>query len=147
MAIRYYNDDCKFVLKNKRICSNWLKECADDEGFKIGDISYIFCSSEKHIEINRQYLGHDYYTDIITFDETEYPTKAGEIGVVNGDLFIDVDTVKLNAAEFGSDYITELHRVIVHGLMHLCGQKDKSPKEAKEMRSKEDKYLAKLSEI
>ena len=146
MAIRYYNDDCKYVLKNKRICSNWLNECANSEGFKIGDISYIFCSSEKHIEINRQYLGHDYYTDIITFDETEYPTKEGEIGVVNGDLFIDVDTVKLNAKEFDSNFTTELHRVIVHGLMHLCGQKDKSPEEATEMRTKENKYLATLSE-
>ena len=145
MAIRYYNDDCKFVLKNRRICTNWLKECANNEGFKIGDISYVFCSSQKHIEINRQYLSHDYYTDIITFDETEYPSKSGEIGVVNGDLFIDIETVKLNAKEFDSDFITELHRVIVHGLLHLCGQKDKTDNESKEMRTKENIYLTKLS--
>ena len=146
MAISYYNNDCKFVLKNRRICTNWLKECANNEGFKIGDISYIFCSSESHIEINRQYLGHDYYTDIITFDETEYPSKEDEIGIVNGDLFIDIETVKLNAKEFNSDFKTELNRVIVHGLMHLCGQKDKTPKEAKEMRAKEDQYLIKLNQ-
>lgn len=147
MSIRYYNNDCKFIFKGKRICTNWLKESANSEGFNVGNISYIFCSSEKHIEINRQYLGHDYYTDIITFDDTEYPSKAGEIGVVNGDLFIDIETVKLNAEEFSSDFKTELYRVLVHGLMHLCGQKDKSPKDSKEMRAKENLYLSKLPNL
>lgn len=141
MAIKYYNNDCTFILKEKRRCTSWLKECAHNEGFKVGDISYIFCSSESHIEINRQYLGHDYYTDIITFDETEYPSDKIKIGTLNGDLFIDTTTVKLNAKEFNSDPKKELHRVIVHGLLHLCGLKDKTAKETKEMRSKEDYYL------
>lgn len=140
--ISYHTNDCNYVLKGKRICSKWLKETALSEGFAMGDISYIFCSSESHREINRTYLKHDYFTDVITFDDTIYSSTEGEQGVVNGDIFIDYKTVGLNAKEFGSDSNEELFRIIVHGLLHLCGYKDKSPEDEKQMREKENKYLS-----
>ncbi|MBP5136823.1 MAG: rRNA maturation RNase YbeY, partial [Paludibacteraceae bacterium] len=106
----------------------------------VGDICYIFCSDEKILEVNRQFLQHDYYTDIITFDYTEN-------GKINGDIFISVDTVKSNAEKFNVTYDNELMRVIIHGVLHLTGQNDKTPETEKVMHQKEDIALEELSKM
>ena len=138
MAIHFYNQDTDYLPKGRVRINRWIRESIHNEGFRVGEISYIFCSSENHIGINRQFLGHDYYTDVITFD---YSDLKGE-GVVSGDIFIDVDTVKDNARIYGATPRREMLRVVVHGLLHLCGQKDKTPRAEKQMHRKEDKYLA-----
>ena len=137
MAIRYFNDSCSYRLPEKRRTREWLTEVAREEGYKVGEINYIFCSAERHLQINRDFLGHDYYTDIITFDESDL---RGE-GVINGEIYIDVETVADNAAQFGATRLEEIRRVVVHGVLHLCGQKDKTPRAEREMHRKEDKYL------
>jgi len=104
---------------------------------KIGEIGYMFVNDDKILEVNNEYLGHDYYTDIITFDYTE-----GK--VISGDIFISVDTVFTNADKFGRPYDEELHRVIIHGILHLCGLNDKGPGEREKMEAAENKALAML---
>ena len=136
--VRYYNDSCSYALPAKRLTSAWLKSVAEQEGYTLGDVTYIFCSAERLLEINREFLGHDYYTDIITFDESDL---RGE-GVINGEIYIDVETVADNAAQFGATRLEEMRRVVVHGVLHLCGQKDKTPRAERQMHRKEDKYLA-----
>lgn len=118
--------------------SNWITEVCSNESKEFGDISLIFCSDDYLLEMNRTHLDHDYYTDIITFDYTEDQ-------VVSGDLFISVDRVRDNATEFNFSFVHELHRVIIHGVLHLCGYKDKSVDEEKLMRSKENDALALIS--
>ena len=138
MAIIYQSDDIvKFPQIKRREISNWIKSVAASLNKKVGDIACIFCSDQKILEINIQYLNHDYYTDIITFDYSE-----GE--VISGDLFISLDTVRSNAEKFGTNYIEELCRVIIHGILHLCGLKDKSAEDAKVMREKENEALRQL---
>ncbi|MDR0230525.1 MAG: rRNA maturation RNase YbeY [Dysgonamonadaceae bacterium] len=137
MAIIYQSDDIKSPKIKRREISNWIKSVATSHNKKIGDIAYIFCSDKKILEINIQYLNHDYYTDIITFDYSE-----GDI--ISGDLFISLDTVRSNAEKFNTDYAEELYRVIIHGILHLCGFKDKSTKDAKVMREKENEALKQL---
>ena len=122
MAIAFYAEDTKLPAIKKRAVGNWVKEVAATYGKKVGDISYIFCSDEKILEVNRQYLQHDYYTDIITFDYT-----SGD--KISGDLFISLDTVKTNSEAFNTPYNEELHRTIIHGILHLCGINDKGPGE------------------
>ena len=104
-------------------------------GKRVGEIAYIFCNDEKILEVNREYLQHDYYTDIITFDYTE-----GD--VISGDLFISLDTVRTNAEQVGAAYDEELHRVIIHGILHLCGINDKGPGEREIMEAAENRALA-----
>ena len=133
--VSFYTQDTAFVLKGKRLVARWLKEVALREGCRIGDISVIFCSDPVILDVNRKYLGHDYYTDIITFDYCEEE-------VLNGDLFISVDTVLANAAEYGTMFHEELHRVIVHGVLHLIGYDDHTDADIAEMRMKENEYLA-----
>ena len=135
--VRYYNDSTTYRLREKRKIAAWLKCVADGEGYTLGDVTYIFCSSEVHRKMNIDYIGHDYFTDIITFDYSEL-----EEGVVSGDIFIDVETVADNARIYGVTAREEMLRVVVHGVLHLCGQKDKSPRAEKQMHRKEDKYLA-----
>ena len=118
----------------KREISNWVKEVASSYHKKVGDITYIFCSDEKILEVNNQYLQHDYYTDIITFD-------YGEDDIISGDLFISLDTVRSNSEQFETDYKEELHRIIIHGILHLCGINDKSPDERAYMTECENKAL------
>lgn len=115
----------------------WIKNTATEYGFKTGDISYLLCDDAKILEINQKYLAHDYYTDIITFDYTENK-------VISGDIFISIDTVKSNAALFGNCFEEELHRVIIHGILHLCGQDDKTDELRREMTDKENLALSKL---
>ena len=139
--IRYYNDSINYRLRDKRRIARWVEAIAEAEGFVAGDINYIFCSSEVHRKMNIDFVGHDYFTDIITFDYSEL-----EEGVVSGDIFIDVETVADNARIYGVTAREEMLRVVVHGVLHLCGQKDKTPRAEKQMHKKEDKYLAKFNE-
>ena len=136
--VRYYNDSTTYRLRDKRKIAAWLKRVAHEEGYTLGDVNYIFCSSEVHRKMNIDFIGHDYFTDIITFD---YSDLKGE-GVVSGDIFIDVDTVADNARIYGTTKRQEMLRVVVHGILHLCGQGDKTPEDEAEMHRKEDKYLA-----
>ena len=119
----------------KREVTEWIKQVAASYGKRVGEVAYIFCDDEKILEVNRQYLQHDYYTDIITFDYTEGPR-------ISGDLFISLDTVRTNAEQFADgDYRRELHRVIIHGILHLCGINDKGPGEREQMEAAEDRAL------
>lgn len=136
--VRYYNDSTTYRLREKRKVAAWLKSVAEQEGYTLGDVNYIFCSSEVHRKMNIDFIGHDYFTDIITFD---YSDLKGT-GVVSGDIFIDVDTVADNARIYGATKRDEMLRVVVHGVLHLCGQKDKTPRAEKQMHRKEDKYIA-----
>ena len=121
---------------DQRATTEWIKAVAQSHGKRVGDIAYIFCSDEKILEVNRQYLQHDYYTDIITFDYCEGNR-------LSADLFISLDTVRTNADQFaGGDYDRELHRVIIHGVLHLCGINDKGPGEREIMEEAEEKALA-----
>ena len=133
--ITYNADGVKMPKIRHRDTSAWIKRVAQAHGRKVGEIGYMFVSDEKILEVNRQYLGHDYYTDIITFDYDE-----GD--VLNGDLVISLDTVRTNAEKFGKEYHDELHRVIIHGILHLCGINDKGPGEREIMEAHENEALA-----
>lgn len=137
MAVRYYNDDCRYRLPQKRLTAQWLGEVARSEGYTLGEVSFIFCSARRLIEMNRQFLGHDYFTDVITFD---YSDRRGS-RTLSGDVFIDVETVADNARQYGAAPLQEMRRVVVHGVLHLCGQRDKTPRTNAQMHRKEDKYL------
>ena len=132
--ITYQSEDIKMPSIKKRETTEWIKAVAASYQKKVGEIAYIFCSDEKILEVNRQYLEHDYYTDIITFDYTEGNR-------ISGDLFISLDTVRTNAEQFGQPYERELHRVIIHGILHLCGINDKGPGEREIMEEAENKAL------
>ena len=119
----------------KRETTRWIKAVAASYGKKTGEIGYLFVDDEKILEVNREYLGHDYYTDIITFDYCEGDT-------LNGDLVISLDTVRTNAEKFHKAYDEELHRVIIHGILHLCGLHDKAPGEREQMEAAENRALA-----
>ena len=126
--------ETRFNLKQKLVLRNWIKSIALSEGKVAGDIAFIFCSDEYLGTMNEQYLKHHTLTDIITFDYTE-----GE--KVSGDIFISIDRVKENAVSFSNSFNKELSRVMAHGVLHLCGYKDKTADEKKVMRGKEDFYL------
>jgi rRNA maturation RNase YbeY len=132
--ITYNTDGVKMPQIKKRDTTAWIKAVAAMYGKKVGEIGYLFVNDEKILEVNREYLGHDYYTDIITFDYNEG-------NVINGDLVISLDTVRTNAEEFGKEYDEELHRVIIHGILHLCGINDKGPGEREIMEAAENKAL------
>ena len=140
MAVHFYNEGTDYLPKGRVKLNLWVRQTIHNEGFRVGEIGYIFCSSDYHIGINRQYLGHDYHTDVITFD---YSDLEG-CKVVSGDIFIDPETVADNADLLGTDPAEDQLRVIIHGILHLCGYKDKSDTEAAQMRQKEDFYLARL---
>ena len=120
--------------------SAWLNEVASSEGRRVGNIVYRFCSDEVILQTNRDFLNHDYYTDIITFDYS----IGSKIG---GDILISLDTVRSNADSLGMDFFDELHRVVVHGVLHLCGINDKSPEERREMESAENRALDMLRDL
>ena len=125
---------------NQTIINKWIEAIADYYGKKCGEIAYIFCNDSKIIEVNRQYLQHDYYTDIITFDYTHGSR-------ISGDLFISLDTVESNSVEQNTTYESELHRVIIHGILHLCGINDKGPGEREQMEAAENHALSILNEL
>ena len=122
---------------DERKVTRWIRAVAADYGFSVGNINYIFCSDERELAVNREFLGHDYYTDVITFD---YSTAS----TLNGDIFISLDTVRSNAEMVGEPFERELLRIIIHGVLHLTGQGDKTPETKVQMTEKEEKALAKL---
>ena len=136
MDISFYTDDCNYRLPQKRLIRRWLREVAQQEGgYEIAEINYVFCSAERHRAMNIEFLGHDYFTDIITFDYCEGDK-------LSGDLFISVDSVRENSFEYGTEFSDELNRVIVHGVLHLIGYDDHNDEDIAIMRQKENYYLS-----
>ena len=140
MLITYNSCETELPAIDQKRLSEWINRVVVNNDFEIGEINYYFCSDDYLLKINREHLNHDYYTDIITFDYT-----VGEI--ISGDLFISVDTVSDNAREYKCEYFDELHRVMIHGVLHLLGIDDKTDEDQKIMTQKEDESLALLSEI
>lgn len=139
--IRYFTEDTTFTLKGKRLISKWLKQVAQENGHVLGELNYIFCSDPYLLAINQQFLDHDYFTDIITFDNSDdFFQETGRKGV-SADIYISVDTVKANGATYGEGFERELHRVIVHGLLHLVGYDDVSEWKQRRMRAAENRAL------
>jgi len=134
-SISFFEEDISFKLKNKAHVRNWITDTIRNEGFKLKELTYIFCSDNYLLQINQQYLDHDTFTDIITFDNSE------DKGIVASDIFISIDRIRENAAKFNVSEATELHRVIIHGVLHLLGYKDKSASDKQKMTEKEDFYL------
>ena len=133
--ITYQTDGIRMPNIKKRPTTAWIRAVAATYGKRVGDVNYIFCNDERILEVNREYLQHDYYTDIITFDYTEDDT-------ISGDLFISLDTVRTNSEQFATAYDEELHRTIIHGILHLCGINDKGPGEREIMEAAENRALA-----
>lgn len=136
--ISYQTDGVEMPLIEQQRITEWIKSVSASYQKRVGEIVYYFCSDEKIIEVNRQYLQHDYYTDIITFDYCEGNR-------LSGDIFISLDTVRSNAEQLGNVYMNELYRVIIHGILHLCGINDKGPGERQIMEAAENKALALLA--
>ncbi len=135
MAIHLFEEDVTLKIKNKLNIKKWLKETIEKEGYKLGELNYIFCSDEYLHQMNVSYLNHDTLTDIITFDNSDIEGK------IIGDIFISIDRVAENAKKFDVEFIDELNRVMVHGALHLVGYKDKKKEEQEKMRAKENYYL------
>lgn len=135
--IRFIADNADMPELDERLIVKWINEVAADYGKRVGNINYIFCNDEKIIAVNREFLCHDYYTDVITFDYSVFP-------VIAGDIFISLDTVRSNAQELGESFDEELKRIIIHGVLHLTGQKDKTTIDREEMTKKENIALQKL---
>ena len=138
MSIYYCSEDISSPKMQKRKMTSWIKETIASEEKIPGEISFIFCSDNYLLEVNKQYLNHDYFTDIITFDYVEN-------NVISGDIFISCDRVKENASEYKTGFDNELSRIIIHGVLHLLGFKDKNKKDKLLMTQKEDFYLEVLS--
>ena len=136
--ISYYFEDTDFIFRGKLRNNKWLRLVAESEIRRIGDISIIFCSDNYILDVNQKYLQHDYFTDIITFD---YTTRTR----VNGDIYISLDTVASNAQQVNTTFTHELHRIIIHGLLHLTGQADKTPETKAQMTAKEEDALQKIT--
>lgn len=136
-AIHFFYENIPFKLKQALKLKAWIKSTVKKEGFELGQLNYIFCSDEALLERNIQFLKHKTLTDIITFDLSE------EEGLIEGEIYISVDRVKDNAGKFSKSFEDELHRVIIHGVLHLVGYGDKKPKLKAIMREKEDYYLKK----
>ena len=133
--IAFTTDRIEMPALDERKVSRWIKAVAAYYGFSVGNINYIFCSDERELEVNREFLGHDYYTDVITFDYTSGQT-------LNGDIFISLDTVRSNAEMVDTSFENELLRILIHGVLHLTGQGDKTPETKAQMTAKEEHALA-----
>lgn len=140
--ITYHSENISFNLKGKREINNWIKSVVSDlqfslkmTNYKVGDINIVFCNDTYLLEINQKYLNHNYFTDIITFDYSEN-------GIISGDLFISVDTVKENSLKFKVSFDEEIKRVIIHGVLHLLGYKDKTKSEKLKMKDAENMALS-----
>ena len=142
--IHFFNEGTNYLPTKRLVLRRWIEKVIEMEGYKAGEINYIFCSSDYHRQMNRDYLGHDYFTDAITFEDRG--SRVGE-GVVSGEVSIDVDTVIDNAPMYNALPINEMRRVIVHGALHLCGHKDKTQWAEKNMRRMENRYLKLLSQM
>ena len=136
--IHFTNDHIAMPEIDFRKVERWIKAVAAQHGYSVGELTYIFCDDEKILSVNREFLQHDYYTDVITFD---YSTRTR----VNGDIYISLDTVATNAQQVGAPFLHELHRIIIHGLLHLTGQADKTPETKAQMTNKEEDALSKIS--
>lgn len=135
-AIHFFSEDTGYKLKNKLQLKRWIKETIKAEGYRLDELNYILCSDAYLLQINQQYLNHDTYTDIVTFDNSEKPKT------ITGDIFISVERTQENAQTFKVDADDELHRVIIHGALHLLGYLDKKSADKKLMTEKENEYLA-----
>lgn len=135
--IHFSNDSIEMPALDERKIGRWIRAVASEYGFTVGNINYIFCSDERELAVNREFLGHDYYTDIITFDYSTAQT-------LNGDIFISLDTVRSNADELGISIDQELVRILIHGILHLTGQGDKTPETKAVMTEKENRAIARL---
>ncbi len=138
--IHFTSENIEIPHLDQSLLQRWIKKTVAFYGKKVGTINYVFCDDKKIIEVNRQFLNHDYYTDIITFDYCKGKT-------VSSDLFISIDTVRSNAEKLNTDFNEELHRVIIHGVLHLCGEDDKTDKAQAEMTNAENKALKMLKEL
>ena len=138
MAITFQSEGIDFPRIRKRDIKNWIKLVADGYGKKIGEVNYLFCTDEKILEVNNQYLSHDFYTDIITFDYSEG-------NKISGDIFISLETVGTNSQKYNTNFMEELHRVIIHGILHLCGIDDKSDDDSRKMREAENRALEQIN--
>lgn len=132
--ITFQNQSILFKLKEKNKLKKWIKSITEKEKYELGNINYIFCNDDELLEINLNHLNHNTLTDIITFDYTE-------LKKINSDIFISIDRVIENAKKFNVSFEDELHRVMIHGILHLCGYKDKTKKDADKMRKKENRAL------
>jgi probable rRNA maturation factor len=137
--VYFFSEDVKYTLKNKTVIRNWIRDTIIAEGYVLGELNFILCSDEYLLVINKQYLDHDTYTDVITFDNSE------ELKTIVGDIFISIERIQENAKQFKSTVQQELCRVMVHGTLHLLGYKDKGKAAKTLMTQKEDQYLALLS--
>jgi probable rRNA maturation factor len=137
-AINFFNEDYSFNLSEKATIRKWLNASAQEEGFSIQELNYIFTSDEYLLSVNKDYLNHDTFTDIITFDNSE------ETGRIEGDIFISIPRVLENATKFKQPFETELSRVLIHGLLHLMGYRDDTAASKQEIREKENAYLSLL---
>jgi rRNA maturation RNase YbeY len=138
--IIFQADSIEMPTLDERRITRWIRAVAAGYGFSVGELNYIFCSDERELQVNRDFLGHDYYTDVITFD---YSTPS----TIAGDIFISLDTVRSNAEQVGVPFLDELHRIIIHGALHLTGQGDKTPETKVQMTAKEDQALALLNTL
>ena len=138
--IQYIAEDIKMPVLQKQKLNRWIKETALIYNKRQGDIAYIFCTDERILDVNKQYLKHDYYTDIITFDYSDD-------SLISGDIFISIDTVKSNAEQFEVSFEQELSRIMIHGILHLCGQDDKTDESKNEMTKKENRALERLNQL
>ena len=138
MPVHFHNEEVSFSFNNKREVSLWLKSVVSSFQKELGVINVIFCNDQYLLKINQTYLNHDYFTDIITFNYNEN-------NLISGDLFISIDRVKENAINQKMEFNVEIHRVIVHGVLHLCGLNDQSKQEKEIMRGRENLFLQKLS--
>ncbi|HIZ88159.1 MAG TPA: rRNA maturation RNase YbeY [Candidatus Coprenecus pullistercoris] len=147
--IRFEVIDATFSLRHKNAIKNWIKEIILSKNRRVGDINYIFSDDEYVLEVNRKYLGHDYYTDIITFDTSEYDerTAGNQADRVSADIVISLDTVAADAVTYGTGFSKELYRVIIHGILHLVGYDDVNEADSHRMRKAEDDALALLPEF
>ena len=136
--ITFHNDNIDMPELNLPLVERWIRSVAAQHGYSVGELNYIFCDDEKILAVNREFLQHDYYTDVITFD---YTTRTR----VSGDIFISLDTVQTNAEQVGTTFLHELHRIIIHGLLHLTGQADKTPETKAQMTAKEEDALKKIT--
>ena len=140
-VIHFFEEDITYKLKRKTLVRQWIAQTILAEGYKLKELNYIFCSDDYLLQINQQYLNHDTFTDIVTFDNSESEK------VIIGDIFISIERIRENAKKFSTSETDELHRVIIHGALHLLGYKDKTPVTKQKMTQKEDFYLNKRSFI
>ncbi len=137
--IQYITEEVKLPSIQKTQITRWIKDTAAEYNKKTGEIVFIFCNDERILEVNNKYLQHDYFTDIITFDYSEG-------AIISGDIFISIDTVASNATEFEVSFEAEINRIMIHGILHLCGQDDKTTESREIMTQKENLALKRLSE-